>query len=328
MRVLRGSADGAILVSIFFVAVALAVLVQRLLFGSELDSEAWLQLLVLSLGFHALLETVLKYALLPDVRLITPDRVGESLGPEQEIDEGGLEGYDLFVAKHGNYLRQFAILRFEVEHRQPPRPLRALGPRLAVQGASVRFRYRPYPERSAWTDWRYGRWDAVPQPLTGNKLDLRALETNHSLPSLFPKAERERLAFAIKRVGADEFYHFNDASYRFPAWRNPEWVLRSGVYEVEAELAGHGLSWSRKCTFWVESAQEVFRALKGPPPIPTSAIRRPVEHLPPSLIRRYQDGGQFRDLLNRLLRLQEENLLLRRQLERRSECPTDDTGKE
>jgi hypothetical protein len=235
--------------AIVVAAVVMAVVFQLCVVHSS-SPDDWLKFIALIFAAHAFLQLVLRYWLLPKPRFRIEDCEGATLGPPKPVLEDTLAGDELAWARHANRLRQFLILRIHIEHRDAPWLPRALGPRSPVEGAVARFRYRLEGEGAAWTEWRVGRWDDVHQPIIEwlGRLDLRAVETNQRLPKLYPSdlQNADRLwpvAFAMRKQGRDGFYHFNDESYKFPPdWENPDWVMPFGTYEVQAELAGYGLT--------------------------------------------------------------------------------------
>jgi hypothetical protein len=45
------------------------------------------------------------------------------------------------------------------------------------------------------------------------------------------------LCVALKLDGEDEFYLFNNDSYRFPHWKNPAWRLPRGSYGLRVTVS-------------------------------------------------------------------------------------------
>ncbi len=257
--------------------IGVAALIALAMLGAPTRVDDWLKFIGLSFAAHAFLQLVLRYALLPDPKFRLVDAAAHPLGHPEPSPEEGLEGEALDLARHQNWLRGFLILGTTIEHQDAPRWIRAFGSRTPVGGAAVRFRYCGDGTGDHWTEWRFGRWGDVIQPLdTAGKIDLRAVETNHRLPRLYPSdlQDPERpwhIAFAMKRKDEAEFYHFNDRSYLYgPGWRNPDWVLPAGTYEIEAELVGHGLSHKRQCKFWLICSATEFRISVSRPPQPAT----------------------------------------------------------
>ena len=63
------------------------------------------------------------------------------------------------------------------------------------------------------------------------------------MPKLIPLDDSWTVAFAIKREGDRECYHWNDQSYAplRPMWLNPDWKLEEGNYLVRVVLTGYRL---------------------------------------------------------------------------------------
>lgn len=261
-------------VGVIVISILIALSIQAAILGMPSRPDDWLKLAALTFGAHAFIQLVLRYSLLPDPKFRVTDSAATPLGSPTPVPEENLEGEALQLAQRQNWLRSFLILGITIEHRDAGRWIRALGSRVPVEGAAVRFRYRGAGTGNEWTEWRFGRWGDVVQPLDseGMRIDLRAVETNHRLPKLFPSdlQDPERpwpVAFAMKHVQSSEFYHFNDRSYLYGAgWRNPDWVLPAGQYEVEAQLLGHGLLQARCWTFWLVCSANEFRIQTSRPP--------------------------------------------------------------
>ncbi|MCK4414397.1 MAG: hypothetical protein KAY32_12720 [Candidatus Eisenbacteria sp.] len=250
---------------IIVIAVAIALAAQLCLVRSS-SPDKWLKFIALIFAAHAFLQLILRYWLLPRPTVRIVDADSKPLGSPEPIGEQGLVGHELLWARHQNHLRQFLVLRAHLEHRDAPWLPRALGPRLPVEGAVARFRYRLEGKGGTWTPWRAGRWDDVLEPLTlAGQVDRSLVQTNQRLPKLYPSdlQNPDRLwpvAFAMRKIGEDGFFHFNDESYNHqPDWRNPSWVLPSGTYEVQAELAGYGLAEKVRFRFRLICSPSEFR---------------------------------------------------------------------
>ena len=126
--------------------------------------------------------------------------------------------------------------------------LRPLIWRVAPEGCQVWIRYRQGARVAV--NWLLARWNENPEPIEYAQaaLDIRTMVRNRRLDRMYPTDRSGEfsvpyeVAFLVKQEGVNEVWHFNDEAYRFqPAWRNPDWVLAAGTYEIDVRIAGYGL---------------------------------------------------------------------------------------
>lgn len=91
-----------------------------------------------------------------------------------------------------------------------------------------------------------GRWSSTPEPLNptaeGLLFDVSKVAggQRENIPYDGPKAGRCALTIGLKFDGESDCYAFNSWSYAFPHWKNPDWKLPSGRYEVVVTVATSG----------------------------------------------------------------------------------------
>lgn len=140
-----------------------------------------------------------------------------------------------------------AILHLKVFNYNVYRWLRPLVLRSAPEGCQAWIRYRCGEQ--VVLDWVLGRWNENWEPVDYNtgKPDLKTMLKNRRLEKLYP-TERSGLlstpyeiAFAVKQQNNEDFWHFNDESYQFDLWKNPDWVLPKAQFKLDVQITGHGL---------------------------------------------------------------------------------------
>jgi len=210
------------------------------------EGSRWPAIVALSFGTYAVIQTSLRYVCTPTPEIKVDEESPVRLGPHPE----------------------FAVQKVAVWNYDVPRWLRPLVLRDAPEGCRIRFRYTRVTERGEEMalkgQWLHGRWDDTPEPLTqiitlkGPVVgyDLKTAVANRRLTKLFasekgkhPDAYPFGVAFAMKKEGEADFYHFNDDSYQWSDWRNPDWVLGPGTYRVDVRLTGSGLVRAKTATF-------------------------------------------------------------------------------
>lgn len=218
-----------------------------------LTGQDVLAILALTFGIYATTQIIFRYISVPNPRITIADRLPNRLGPKeaQTVPPEASDEVKRNV-KRNNQLRQFAAHHIEVWSLDLPWFLRPLIQKVAVDGCQIRFRYtRIYDggeEPMLNGEWLFGRWHDNPQPITHAGFEPGAAFVNRRLAKLFPTEKKGHIdgypfavAFAMKKQGMKEFYHFNDESYRWPAWCNRQWLLGIGTYRLQIRLTGHGL---------------------------------------------------------------------------------------
>lgn len=219
-----------------------------------LSGRDWLAIIGLSFGIYATIQIILRYVSVPNPRITIADRQPHRLGPTEAQAVPADESEEVRQnANRLNLLRQFAVHHVKVWNLDVPWPLRPLMQRTVLEGCQIRFRYTRIDDAQEQLmlngSWLLGRWDDNPQPITDKGFDLNASIVNRRLAKLFPTENRGHVdaypftvAFAMKKEGDRNFYHFNDESYQWGfGWRNPRWEFDIGTYRVEVRLTGYGL---------------------------------------------------------------------------------------
>lgn len=114
------------------------------------------------------------------------------------------------------------------------------------------------------------RWSARPEPLRHEPLadpSGRIIVVALGAPELVGASEEydlpaggrwEEIAVAVRR--GDEAYAWGSTSYFHDQWRNPEWKLEPGVYEVKLTLTFSGGSAEQTFTLeWTGNKNDPFR---------------------------------------------------------------------
>jgi hypothetical protein len=116
-----------------------------------------------------------------------------------------------------------------------------------------------------------GRWASSPEPLVAHLPTddgTAAVLTNpaalKSTVDVYP-SEAEVLDVAVKFGEEEDCYGWNDETYFFADWRNPNWRLGHGIYLVEVTVRSSGKKcrdYSRLCN---DGGSRVFRLDKPTP---------------------------------------------------------------
>lgn len=78
-----------------------------------------------------------------------------------------------------------------------------------------------------------GRWTSAPEPLipTGKQPNVGIFDPSKAISAeaenILP-GESKEISVALKIERQDEFIGFNNWSYQWPQWRNPDWVISKG----------------------------------------------------------------------------------------------------
>lgn len=138
-----------------------------------------------------------------------------------------------------------------IRNAPPPRwiPFLARETALACR-ATIQF----YRRGEAVTSPIAGRWSDRPEPIRAELVDPATGQVIGMLaPDLIPESQVydlvaggrwEEVAVAVLRDG--EAYAWGAESYGFPNWRNPEWKLERGEYDVTVSAAASGKTWTRR----------------------------------------------------------------------------------
>ncbi len=165
-------------------------------------------------------------------------------------------------------LPEYALHHIEVWNHDWPWFLRPLFLATAPEGCQAKFQYWKEPDSSISPEfngqWLHGRWSDNPEPLVetpqGSFPSISASVTNRRLAKLFPTGKRGHIdahpfiiAFAIKKEGDPDFYHFNDESYYRHGpenpWCNNDWQLGPGAYRINVRITGYGLLRAKTASF-------------------------------------------------------------------------------
>lgn len=114
------------------------------------------------------------------------------------------------------------------------------------------------------------RWSARPEPLRHEPLSDRSgriIVVALAAPELVGASEEydlpaggrwEEIAVAVRR--GDEAYAWGSTSYFHDEWRNPEWELEPGIYEVKLMLTFSGGTAEQNFTLeWTGNKDDPFR---------------------------------------------------------------------
>jgi hypothetical protein len=246
----------------------------------QFDSGDWLPIVALSFGTYTVIQTLLRYISTPTPEIRIDEESPVRLGPSEPLNMPANATEDeMAEIRLANFRRQFAALKIAVWNKDVAWWWRPLLLKEAPEGCRIRLRYTRISDKGeepALNDeWLYGRWDDTPEPLSqivtanGQRVtgyDLKTALANRRLAKLFPTEEVKHpdaypfsLAFAMKKEGDLEFYHFNDESYAWgPGWRNPHWGLSPGIYRVDVRLTGYRLLGSAKASFRLKNLGPAF----------------------------------------------------------------------
>lgn len=146
----------------------------------------------------------------------------------------------------------------DIRNAPPPRWI-PLVSREAALGCRVTMRF--YRQGEPVTPPIPGRWSDRPEPIRHELIDPTTLGAPPGPPimigildpALIPQSHVydlpaggrwEEVAVAVLRDG--EAYGWGGESYRYPNWRNPNWHLQRGVYDVEVRVEWQGRSTARR----------------------------------------------------------------------------------
>lgn len=220
---------------------------------SNLKGQDLLAIIGISFGFYAVIQVILRYCSAPTPKIIISSTQPKRLGPREQLDlPPHATDEQTKTVQHANRLRQFAAHHLEVWSVDVPWYFRPLTQKIAIEGCHIRFRYTRIDDYSETLmlkgNWLYGRWNDNPEPITEGGFQLSVAISNRRLAKLFPTEKRGSTdaypfatAFVMKKQGTDVFYHFNDESYQYNDWCNPDWLFGQGTYRVDVRLTGYGL---------------------------------------------------------------------------------------
>jgi hypothetical protein len=80
-----------------------------------------------------------------------------------------------------------------------------------------------------------GRWTSRPEPVHQGAINLGEALTVHR-EHLVPGDDPIEIAIAIKKEGVTDCFGFNNRSYLYPDWSNPEWALEPDTYWVRVVI--------------------------------------------------------------------------------------------
>jgi hypothetical protein len=225
----------------------------------------------LSFGIYATIQIVLRYIAVPNPIIKIANRQPARLGPpEAQAVPANATQESRQAIEYINLKRQFAVHQLEVWNHDVIWFLRPLIQRVAMEGCTIRFRYTrtdgEQDEPMLRGEWLFGRWNDNREPVSRMGFELGTAAVNRRLAKLFPTEKAGNIdaypftvAFAIKKEGEEEFFHFNDESYAWGfGWRNPEWQLGIGIYRVDVRLTGYGLLRATTQTFRVINKGKAF----------------------------------------------------------------------
>lgn len=182
-----------------------------------------------------------------------------------------------------------STMRFTVPHlavtlRDVPAWMRPLALRPAPEGCEVRLTYLDAATNTP--SIRGGpvlaRWNENPEPVdyAENRFDLAIQLANRRLRKMYPFGEAYAVPVVVKLQDESDCYHFNDESYRFDKWQNPDWAIKPGRHRIDVTLIGYRMVHPVRASFILLNdgdTVELARVDREPESAPGRATPFPAE---------------------------------------------------
>jgi hypothetical protein len=179
----------------------------------------------------------------------------------------------LEMAPRGPFAQKWRSLRVKVTNESLPRwanwwMLRSPGQQCRAQIAFLRADGTLFLDKAIT-----GRWTGSPEPLVayiatssgGTAAVLTNPQQLRATIDVYP-GETELLDVAVRVDGEHDCYSWNDETYFYQNWRNPNCRLGRGIYLVEVTVTSSG----KKCRDYFRLANDgPFAALRLAQPTPT-----------------------------------------------------------
>lgn len=172
--------------------------------------------------------------------------------PRIQIEKVYVDWRDVISITEGATQRQSRARFAHVQFRNKPLPSWLAMTRSATH---LRARITSYEEAGVSCRFNpiYGRWGDTDQPSSQPPFSSTLKLTEIGLP---PNNQPRELDIAMKYIGEEDCYAFNNESYSYPEFRHPGFLLGPACYRVKVNLVADNLSTTKQFTLSNTGAEE------------------------------------------------------------------------